>query len=117
MTLDTTSASKAFTAMKIILSNMRGHTGIPSTYVIHQRILPSYYSNPTTPGYSNFPYGHPQSPYASVDDKLTQCTPILMTNNHEWHDQFNFEPLEETRAKHCNFLTNNKTVLNTLFAY
>ena len=83
MTLDAISTPKAFTAMKIILYNMRGHTDIPLTYVICQRILPRDYGDPTAPGYSNFPYGDPQSPYASVDDEPTQCTPILATNNRE----------------------------------
>jgi hypothetical protein len=40
VTLDKTSAVKAFSNMKLLLACLRGHTDIPFSYVIRQNILP-----------------------------------------------------------------------------
>jgi hypothetical protein len=38
--LDDTSAHKAFSNMRLLLANMRGHDNVPLTYVIRPHILP-----------------------------------------------------------------------------
>ena len=40
VTLDETSAHKAFSNMRLLLASIRGHNHVPLTYVIRPRILP-----------------------------------------------------------------------------
>ncbi|MBM3917828.1 MAG: hypothetical protein FJ349_09525 [Sphingomonadales bacterium] len=113
VTLDGTSAAKAFNQMRQILTNMRGVSKVPLAYVIRTRILPPD-SGGQTP---NLPYGYVDSPYASHEDEMIQRAPILAENREEWHNLRNLETLEDTGARHLTFNADNRTVFQVLFSY
>ena len=94
---------------------MRGHSDIPLTYVIRPRILPPDWGTADPNHQSRF--GTVGSPYASIDDELTQCAPILTENRREWHNFTNLETLEEDGIRTPTFLTDNATLFATLQAY
>jgi hypothetical protein len=66
VTLDESSAHKAFSNMKLLLSNMRGHNDVPLAYVIRPRLLPPDWGS-YDPKYQPR-FGEVGSPYTSIDD-------------------------------------------------
>jgi hypothetical protein len=115
VTLDETSAHKAFNNMRHLLAEMRGHSDIPLTYVIRPRILPPDWG--TADNNYEPRFGEANSPYSSIDDELTLRAPILKENRREWHNFTNFETLEEDGARTPTFNTDNATVFLTLQSY
>ena len=114
VTLDETSAHKAFSNMRLLLAGMRGHNDVPLTYVIRPRLLPPDWGH-LDPNYQPR-FGDVGSPYTSIDDELTLRAPILQENRREWHNFTNFETLEEDGVRTPTFNTDNAAVFMILQA-
>ena len=115
VTLYETSVHKVFYNMRLLLASMRGLNDVPLTYVIRPRILPPDWGTADANYQPRF--GRAGSPYASIDDELTQRAPILSENKQEWHNYHNFETLEEDGIKTQAFLADNAMVFTTLQQY
>jgi hypothetical protein len=114
MTLDPQLAAKAFTDMLILLGKMRGIAGHPLSYVLH--------SNSKGPNNADIddetkdppPFGHPGSPYFSIDNKLCRQAPILHSDLTYSHLAASLETLESDGPFKPNFLANMVMVYNVL---
>ena len=70
MSLDVHSAPTCFDKIRVILSAMRGCTGIPLSYVIRLRLSPQR-------SVDEEPLGNANSPFGSIDEELVVRAPIL----------------------------------------
>jgi hypothetical protein len=76
MTLDPQSAAKAFTNMLILLGKMRGIAGYPLSYVPCSNLKGPNDANIDNETEDPPPFGHPGSPYFSIDNKHCRWAPI-----------------------------------------
>jgi hypothetical protein len=83
LTLDTSTATKAFDKVKTILGQTRGVMGIPLLYVIRVALVPEDDGNDP-------PFGDEDSKYISIDMEMIACAQILSdeaeTNNEDTSD-------------------------------
>jgi hypothetical protein len=70
MTLDPQLAAKAFTNMLILLGKMREIVKHPLSYVPHSNLKGPNDANIDNETEDPLPFGHPGSPYFSIDNKL-----------------------------------------------
>jgi hypothetical protein len=116
MTLDLQSAAKAFTDMLILLGKMRGIAGHPLSYVQRSNL-----KGPNDPNIDNEtedppPFGHPGSPYFSIDDELCHRAPILCSDLIHSQLSASLETLESDRPFEPSFLADIVMVYNVLHA-
>jgi hypothetical protein len=78
MILDPQSAAKAFTNMLILLGKMQGISGHPLSYVPCSNLKGPNDANIDDETEDPLPFGHPGSPYFSIDDELCQGAPICV---------------------------------------
>ena len=78
MSLDVHSAPTCFDKIRVILSAMRGCTGIPLSYVICLRLNPPCSDDQE-------PFGKAESPFFSINKELVARAPILNWENTKLH--------------------------------
>ena len=105
MSLDVQSAPTCFDKIRVILSAMRGCTGIPLSYVIRLRLSPRH---PT----EEAPFGDPDSPFGSIDEELVVRAPILQWEGNRLHTTE--EELEEKGPFTSAFTTDMKKLYQVL---
>jgi hypothetical protein len=71
LTLDTSTATKAFDKVRTILGQTRGVTGVPLLYLIRVTLVPPE-DDDNDPA-----FGDEDSKYISIDMEMIACTPIL----------------------------------------
>jgi hypothetical protein len=71
LTLDTSTAKKAFDKVRTILGQTRGVMGVPLLYVIRVALVP------TEDDDNNPAFGDDDSKYISIDMEMIACAPIL----------------------------------------
>ena len=77
LTLDTKTAAASFTHLKTYLRARRSRkTGLPLDYMTRVNIRGPF-DGPEDAPEDAPPYGHPDSPYVSIDEELTARAPIL----------------------------------------
>jgi hypothetical protein len=70
LTLDTSTATRAFDKVKTLFGRVRGVTGVPLVYVIRVvLVLEDENDDP--------PFGDEESKYTSIDMEMIACAPIL----------------------------------------
>jgi hypothetical protein len=116
MTLDPQLAAKAFTDMLILLGKMQGIVGHPLSYILHSNL-----KGPNNVDIDNEtedppPFGHPGSPYFSIDDKLCRWGPILRSDLTHSQLATSLETLESDGPFEPSFLADMVTVYNVLHA-
>ena len=105
MSLDVQSAPTCFDKIRVILSAMRGCTGIPLSYVIRLRLSPQRLVDED-------PFGNANSPFGSIDEELVVRAPIL-----QWEGvrlQKTEDELEEEGPFTSAFATDMKKVYQVL---
>jgi hypothetical protein len=116
MTLDPQSAAKAFTNMLILLGKMQGIAGHPLSYVPCSNLKGPNDANIDNETEDPPPFGHPWSPYFSVDDELCRRAPILRSDLTHSQLSPSLETLESDGPFEPSFLANMVTVYNVLHA-
>ncbi len=116
MTLDPQLAAKAFTNMLILLGKMRGIVGHPLSYVLHSNLKGPNDDNIDDETEDPTPFGHPGSPYFSIDNKLCHRAPILRTDLNHSQLAASLETLESDGPFEPSFLANMVMVYNVLHA-
>jgi hypothetical protein len=107
ITLNTSSATKAFENMKNLLTRVRGVTGVPLVYVVRHQLIPKDKDDDP-------PFGEEDTKYISVDMKATACAPIL-SNDDDYTQEY--DELETNGPFVPSFLADSKKVLSILLAY
>ncbi len=116
MTLDQQSAAKAFTDMLILLGKMRGLVGHPLSYVLRSNLKgpnDADIDNETT---DPPPFGHPGSPYFSINNELCHRAPILHSDLTHSQLVTSLETLESDGPFEPSFLANMVMVYNVFHA-
>ncbi len=116
MTLDPQSAAKAFTDMLILLGKMREIAGHPLSYVPHSNLKGPNDANIDNETEDPPPFGHPESPYFSIDNELCHLAPILHSDLTHSQLAASLETLESDGPFEPSFLANMVTVYNVLHA-
>jgi hypothetical protein len=117
MILDPQSAAKAFTNMLILLGKMRGITGHPLSYVPRSNLKGPNDANIDNETKEPLPFGQPQSPYFSIDNKLCHRAPILRSDLLTQSQlAASLETLESDGPFEPSFLANMVMVYNVLHA-
>jgi hypothetical protein len=116
MTLDPQLAAKAFTNMLILLGKMRGIVGHPLSYVLCSNLKGPNDADIDNETKDPLPFGHPGSPYFSIDDKLCRRVPILRSDLTHSQLAASLETLESDGPFEPSFLANMVTVYNVLHA-
>ena len=73
MSIDTQTAPACFEKARVLLTGLRGGTGIPLSYVIRANIMPKF--SKTDPR-----FGVTDSAYASIDEEMVARAPIIEHN-------------------------------------
>jgi hypothetical protein len=79
-TLDPQLAAKAFTDMLILLGKMQGIAGHLLSYVPRSNLNGHNDANIDNETKDHPPFGHPGSPYFSINNELCRRAPILRSN-------------------------------------
>jgi hypothetical protein len=116
MTLDSQLAAKAFTKMLILLGKMRGIVGHPLRYVPRSNLKGPNDVDIDNETEDPLPFGHPGSPYFSIDNELCHRTPILHSDLTHSQLAASLETLESDGPFEPSFLANMVTVYNVLHA-
>jgi hypothetical protein len=116
MTLDPQLAAKAFTNMLILLGKMWGIAGHPLSYVPQSNLKGPNDANIDNETKDPPPFGHPGSPYFSIDDKLCHRAPILRSDLTHSQLSASLETLDSDGPFKPSFLANMVTVYNVLHA-
>jgi hypothetical protein len=116
MTLDPQLAAKAFTNMLILLGKMRRIAGHPLRYVLHSNLKGSNDANIENETKDPPPFGHPESPYFSIDDELCRWVPILCSDLTHSQLAASLETLESDGLFEPSFLADMVMVYNILHA-
>jgi hypothetical protein len=116
MTLDPQSAAKAFTGMLILLGKMRKIVGHPLSYVLCSNLKGPNNANIDNQTEDPPPFGHPGSPYFSIDDELCRRAPILRSDLNHSQLAVSLETLKSDRLFEPSFLADMVMVYNVLYA-
>jgi hypothetical protein len=117
MTLDLQSAAKAFTNMLILLGKMWGIAGHLLSYVPRSNLKGPNKANIDNETKDPPPFGHPGSPYFSIDSELCHWAPILHSGLTHSQLATSLETLESDRPFEPSFLANMVTVYNVFRAF
>jgi hypothetical protein len=116
MTLDPQLAAKAFTNMLILLGKIREIAGYPLSYVPRSNLKGPNDANIDNETEDPPPFGHPGSPYFSIDDKLCRQASILCSDLTHSQLAASLETLESDEPFEPSFLVNMVTVYNVFHA-
>ncbi len=116
MTLDSLSAAKAVTDMLILLGKIWGIAGHPLSYVPRSNLKRPNDANIEDETKDPPPFGHPGSPYFSIDDELCRRAPILHLDLTHSQLAASLETLESDRSFEPSFLADMVMVYNVLHA-
>jgi hypothetical protein len=116
MSLDPQLAAKAFTNMLILLGKMQGMAGHPLSYVPHSNLKGLNDANIDNETENPPPFGHPGSPYFSIDNKLCRRASILCSDLTHSQLAASLETLESDGPFEPSFLANMVIVYNILHA-
>jgi len=111
LTLDHTTAVKAFDKVKTLLTRVRGVQGVPLSYVIRYNIW-----DPEADNEQDSPFGDEDSKYSSIDEEMIARAPILADNAEFLTD---LETLETEGPWAPTFPPDNKkvwSILHSLFS-
>jgi hypothetical protein len=106
ITLDTSSAMKAFEKVKNILTHVCGMMGVPLVYVVRHQLISKNKDDDS-------PFGEEDNKYTSADMEMTACTPIL-SDKANYTQEYN--TLETNGPFVPSFLTDSKKVWSFLHA-
>ncbi len=115
-TLDPQSAAKAFTDMLILLGKMQGIAGHCLSYVLCSNLKGPNDANIDNETEDPPPFGHPGSPYFSIDNKLCHLAPIMRSDLTHSQLAASLETLESDRPFEPSFLADMVMVYNILHA-
>jgi hypothetical protein len=116
MTLDPQLAAKAFTDMLILLGKMRGIAGHPLSYVLCSNLKVPNDANIDDKTEDPPSFGHPGSPYFSIDNKLCRRAPILRSDLTQSQLATSLETLESDGSFEPSFLADMVTAYKVLHA-
>ena len=105
--LDNNQAARSFDQAVTILRRIRGVTGVPLSYVVRHKLIPTHHADDPA-------CGKVDSDYTTFDEELEARAPII--EEHNYYSDVTVEDLERSGPFHPAFRSDTKKVWATLHA-